>query len=75
MLHREEVALADLADVEDASDVGVRHAQRHPDVGQDLLEPIGIALDVGRRKIQRDRLLPRVFSSYSSGAGRITEVP
>jgi hypothetical protein len=32
------VPLVDLADVEDAADVRVRDAQRHPDLVQELLE-------------------------------------
>jgi hypothetical protein len=34
----------------------VGHAQRHPDFGQEALEPVRIALDVTRQELQGDRL-------------------
>jgi hypothetical protein len=50
------VAAFGLRDVVDAADVGMRHAQREAHLGQEALEPIGIALDVTRQELQRDRL-------------------
>ena len=56
VLHRQEVAPVDLADVEDAADVRMRDAQRHAHFVEEPLEPIRIALDVPRQELQRDRL-------------------
>src|SRR5262245_63964887 len=50
------MTLIDLSDVEHATDVGMRHAQRHPDFGDESIEPFGIVLDLWRQELQRDRL-------------------
>ena len=46
----------DFADVVDAADVRVRDLPRHADFGVELREPAGVAVDVGRQELQRDRL-------------------
>jgi hypothetical protein len=56
ILHREEVTLVELADVEHAAHVRVRDAKRHPDFGQEAIEPLGIPFDVGREELQGHRL-------------------
>ena len=56
VLHREERRAVDLVDVVHAADVGVRHLPRHADFGVELRQPRRIAVDVGRQKLQRDRL-------------------
>ena len=43
------------ADVEHATDVGMRNPKRDPHLGQESLETTGVALDVGRETLQRDR--------------------
>ena len=56
VLHRQERVAVDLADVVDAADVRVRHLARHPHFGVELRQPRGIAIDVRRQELQRDRL-------------------
>ena len=46
----------DLVDVVDAAHVRVRDLPRHPHFGVELRQARGIAIDVGRQELQRDRL-------------------
>ena len=56
VLHRQKRRPIDFVDVVDAADVWVRHLTRHPHFGVELCQASGIPVDVGRQKLQRDRL-------------------
>ena len=56
VLHRQERVPVDLADVVDAADVGMRDLARHAHFGVELRQARGIAIDVRRQELQRDRL-------------------
>ena len=56
VFHRQEVAAFDVAKVEDAADVGMRHLQREADLIEEPLQAIGILLHVARQEFQRDGL-------------------
>ena len=56
VLHRQESVALDLVYVVDAADVRMRDLPRHPHLGVQLGEPRGVAVDVGRQELERDRL-------------------
>jgi len=56
VLHRDEVLAVDLADVVDAADVGVSHAQGEPNLVQESPQSSGIAFEFDGQEFERDRL-------------------
>ena len=53
-LHRQELDAVALAEIEDAQDVGVRHAARELDLALEALEDLGVLGDVRPDELQRD---------------------
>ena len=56
VLHGDEVVPLELADVVDAADIGVRHLASDPDLSQEPLKAVGVALEIRGKKLERDRL-------------------
>jgi hypothetical protein len=55
-LHGEERVAAGLADVVDAADVGMRDIPRHPHLGPESFDAIGVRRDGVGQELERDRL-------------------
>ena len=56
VLHRQKRVTVGFIDVVDAAHVRMRDLPRHAHFGVKLCQPRGIAIDIGRKKLERDRL-------------------
>ena len=56
VLHGDEVVPLELDGVVNAADIGVRHLARDPHLAQEALESFGVALQIRREELERNRL-------------------